>query len=344
MDCDPEIFFPTYTVFRTEQIYIAGDDNISEMCHAAKNLYNQVNFEIRKVYFWNLNNPDNKEKIPKYNVLANQFKGTMNFRLLYSSTAQWVIRKVVDNWNSYFKAIKKIIDQAEVEKLTLRNEKITGIDLGVENIVAIANNIGERSIVVKGSILKSVNQFYNKIRKQLISVYDRQPVMCMLSNRKIVYDRLSSKVRLITAKRARIGINEFWKQKVQLGKKGNQNFVSIPHDKLINQIVYKANETGITVITLNEAHTSKCSFLDDESVEHHDTYRGKRIKRGLFRSATGKLINADVNGALNIIRKVFPNAFKMNPNGIAGTLTFPLRLSIKDLLNKKVFNEIPGIS
>jgi len=74
-------------------------------------------------------------------------------------------------------------------------------------------------------------------------------------------------------------------------------------------IEYKAEEIGISVIKKEESHTSKCSFLDDESIEHHDSYVGKRISRGLFRSITGKLINADVNGVLNIIKKAIPKAF-----------------------------------
>ncbi len=87
----------------------------------------------------------------------------------------------------------------------------------------------------------------------------------------------------------------------------------------MNQITYKAEQTGINVIKQDESHTSKCSFLDNESVEHHETYLGKRIRRGLFRSAKGILINADVQGALNIIRKAFSNAFPQgNADGIEG--------------------------
>ena len=91
-------------------------------------------------------------------------------------------------------------------------------------------------------------------------------------------------------------------------------------------LTYKCELVGIQVITNNESHTSKCSFLDNEPICRQEHYAGKRVKRGLFRSATGKLINADLNGALNIIRKVIPAAFS---EGIEGAAVHPLPLGIK---------------
>jgi len=88
---------------------------------------------------------------------------------------------------------------------------------------------------------------------------------------------------------------------------------------------YKAEEEGIKTIIVNEAHTSKCSFLDDETIKHHARYLGKRICRGLFKTLSGKIINADVNGAYNIIKKAFPNAFA---NGIHGAGCHPVRLEV----------------
>jgi Transposase and inactivated derivatives len=92
---------------------------------------------------------------------------------------------------------------------------------------------------------------------------------------------------------------------------------------LINQIKYKAEEKGINVILQEESHTSKCSFLDSESVEHHDKYVGKRFKRGLFRSVKGKIINADVNGAYNIIKKAIPK--------VVGNQRFPYPKNLRFL-------------
>lgn len=111
-----------------------------------------------------------------------------------------------------------------------------------------------------------------------------------------------------------------------MGKKNNQNFIHIPFRKLIHKIQYKAEGHGIQVVLQEENHTSKCSFLDQESIEHHAQYIGRRQGRGLFKSAAGTFINADVNGAYNIIRKAIPKAFNMD--GIEGVGLHPRRLSI----------------
>ena len=105
-----------------------------------------------------------------------------------------------------------------------------------------------------------------------------------------------------------IGYNPEWKQNCRIGKKNTQNFVTIPYNKLIQQLEYKAAEQGIMVIKQEESFSSKCSFLDNESIEHHRKYLGRRIASGLFKSQKGIIINADVNGAYNIMKKAFLNA------------------------------------
>ena len=105
-----------------------------------------------------------------------------------------------------------------------------------------------------------------------------------------------------------IGYNPDWKQNCHLGKRNNQNFVTIPFYKLIQQLNYKAEAMGITVIKQEESHSSKCSFLDNEPIIHHDKYQGKKISRGLFKSKEGIIINADVNGGYNILKKAFLDA------------------------------------
>jgi len=100
-----------------------------------------------------------------------------------------------------------------------------------------------------------------------------------------------------------LGYNEFWKTEINIGKKNNQNFVNIPFHKLAWMVEHKARRVGLNVIKHEESYTSKCSFLDLEDVKKHEVYKGKRIERGLFKSFDGSLINADVNGSLNILRK-----------------------------------------
>lgn len=122
-----------------------------------------------------------------------------------------------------------------------------------------------------------------------------------------------------------IGYNKSWKQNIKLGDKNNQNFVSIPFYKLIEMIKYKSEMVGLNVILNEESYTSKCSFLDLETITKHESYLGERIKRGLFKSSKGILINADVNASYNIMRKVVPNLF--NKDGIEGVSAHPVKIN-----------------
>ena len=124
-----------------------------------------------------------------------------------------------------------------------------------------------------------------------------------------------------------VGKNAGWKQECGMGTQNNQNFVQIPHARFIDILAYKARARGIAFITVEESYTSKCSFIDGEDMCHHDRYLGRRIMRGLFRSKEGILINADLNGALNIIRKAVPNAFA---EGIEAVVVRPTRTSLRD--------------
>jgi putative transposase len=178
--------------------------------------------------------------------------------------------------------------------------------------------------------------------------------MCLLKDKKIICRKTGRAIQILTWNRNKkikdimhkyskwiveycllhnigtivIGYNPNWKQEINLGKKTNQNFVFIPSDKLVKMIKYKAEEIGISVIEKEESYTSKCSFLDGESNEHHNVYMGERISRGLFRSEKGTIINADVQGAYNIIKKAIPEAFKkLSVDWIEDVGLHPLRIN-----------------
>ncbi len=231
----------------------------------------------------------------------------------------------------------EVIYEREIVPVDIDSTLVAGIDLGVNNLATIASNQpGFVPILVNGRPLKALNQYYNKCRASLQSQlpqgrFDSHRLDILADKRKRQlesYLHVASRRIIDILVQHRIGAlvigkNNGWKQHVELGKRNNQLFVSIPHTRFIELLTYKAELVGIVVRTTEEHHTSKCSFLDGESIEHHEHYMGQRIQRGLFVSATGKRINADVNGAYNMIVKVVPNAFG---NGRGGVVVHPVRL------------------
>ncbi|GCF08016.1 RNA-guided endonuclease InsQ/TnpB family protein [Dictyobacter arantiisoli] len=209
---------------------------------------------------------------------------------------------------------------------------IAGIDVGMNNLAALTSNKpGFVPVIVNGRGIKSTNHFYNKRRAQLQKSLGRTgstPRMQTLTNtrnRRIEQDLHHASRFLLDVLVADgigtliIGKNDGWKQDANLGKRTNQHFVQIPHARFIAMLTYKAERVGIRVILTEESYTSKASFLDrdplptykkGETTEHQ--FSGKRIKRGLYRAKDGRLINADINGSGNIVRKVAPNAFGLD--------------------------------
>ncbi len=211
--------------------------------------------------------------------------------------------------------VVEIVYKKTISPKLLNNDKIIAIDLGVCNLITTVNNNGLKPFVIKGGVVKSINQYYNKERARIQSIYDRQGIKTGKKLQKLTHKRnhkISRKIIdycvLNDIGAVIVGYNPDWKQNCHLGKRNNQNFVTIPFYKLIQQLNYKAEAMGITVIKQEENHTNKCSFLDNEPIRHHDKYQGKRTSRGLFRSKKGIIINADVNGSYNILKKAFLNA------------------------------------
>ena len=237
-----------------------------------------------------------------------------------------------------FYVVEVVYEQAIVQT-EVDPDLIAGIDIGLNNLATLtANKDGFVPRIVNGRPLKSINQWYNKkrahIQSQLTSnryTTNRLERMTNKRTRRIDHYLHTASRRIIDLLVAEgigtliIGNNEQWKQEINLGKQTNQNFVCIPHARFIQMLTYKAQLVGIVVIVTEESYTSKCSFLDNEPIKKHKTYLGRRIKRGLFRAADGRLINADVNGASNIIRKAAPNAFGL---GSRGHVVCPIRLAV----------------
>jgi len=218
----------------------------------------------------------------------------------------------------------KILIAYSVPKAPLKedNGKVLGIDLGLNNLMSVVSNTKDfRPLIYDGKPLKAINQFCNKQIANLKSLSKNvitEKICSVFRNRMnqindcfhkyssdLINQAVSNGFNTII-----IGKNQSWKQEINLGTKNNQNFVQIPFNKLISKIRYKASLKGIKVIETEESYTSKCSFFDDEFPCKHETYLGERVFRGLFKSSKG-FINADLNGALNIIKKVL-NDFNSN--------------------------------
>lgn len=205
-----------------------------------------------------------------------------------------------------------------------------GIDFGVNNLAAIVGNDGS-CLLYKGGVVKAANQWFNKQRAKYVSILDRakQPHNTNMLNslsknrnnfiRNYMHKVSSDIIQHCVAHEIGtiiMGKNEGWKQNSNIGKKNNQTFVSIPFSLLQQMITYKAERAGITVIMQEESYTSKASFLDGDVIPVHkkgcsikQVFSGKRCSRGLYKSADGTIINADLNGAANILRKAIPAAF-----------------------------------
>lgn len=220
---------------------------------------------------------------------------------------------------------------------------IAAIDIGVDNLAAVtSNHKGFRPILVNGKHIKSVNQFYNKRKAELQSklkgnrkTSNRITAISTKRNARVDHYLHASSAYIIRILVQHgigtlvIGKNEGWKQDINIGKRNNQNFVSIPHARFIQQLEYKAMLAGIAVVITEESYTSKASSLDGDEIPVHGKtktkplFSGRRVKRGLYKSKNGTLINADINGSANILRKVFPKAFG---EGIEGFVVNPLRI------------------
>ena len=261
-----------------------------------------------------------------YNVISfNQFKKrelkdgyvtlpkTKSLRFKVKNTNLHFINVVPKN--DYIQV--NFIYKKEEKEFKTDNRRYMAIDLGIDNLATCTSNVMQ-SFIVDGKKVKHINQFYNKKMAQVKSElkvknnkeksHKTRQLTLKRNNkiddyfhkasRHIINQAVSNDVRTII-----VGHNKNWKQEVNMGKFNNQKFVQMPFDKLIHQLKYKGKLEGINVVEVEEGYTSKCSFLDNEVLECHEKYCGKREYRGMFKSSSGKMLNADINGSFNIMRK-----------------------------------------
>ena len=231
--------------------------------------------------------------------------------------------------------VVELIFQVPLEQeMKESKQRYMSVDLGIDNLATIVTNTGRRPVLVKGKNIKSINQRYNQLKAHYMGIlrHGKNPKEGPFTSKRLekinhkrfnqmkgLFHKASCQIEQMALEEdidtIIIGQNKDWKQNSNMGKKNNQSFVSIPHSLLIQMITYKAERHGIKVIVTEESYTSKASFLDHDEIpvysenDSKKSFSGKRIKRGLYRSKNGTLLNADVNGAANIMRKVFEKAF-----------------------------------
>ena len=263
--------------------------------------------------------PHYKEKLAQVIFYAETIKGGQSGKPLafltptnncFTIKSEKPYKQVVVTPKTFGFVIEVQYEQEKTLKAKTKKNNFCCVDIGLNNLCAITSD-QHSPILINGRIVKSFNQYYNKNKSQKTSRkrYFRLENYFHNVSKLIVENCASHNIGKII-----IGKNDGWKSGMKLGKKTNQNFQSVPFCNLMQKIQYKAEALGIEVIFTEESYTSQASFIDRDYIPVYDknsktekNFTGTRVKRGLYRSASGILLNADCNGSANIGRKVFPN-------------------------------------
>lgn len=240
------------------------------------------------------------------------------------------------------------IYETECIQRNLNTQNALALDLGVNNLVTAVSSTG-KSFIVDGKRLKSINQWFNKENARLQSIKDKQHFGKKPTNRqKAIARDCNNKVNDYMNKAARMiidycinndigtliaGYNVTFQRNSHIGKQNNQNFVNIPYGRLRDKLAYMCELNGITYVEQEESYTSKASFWDKDNIPVYNNdnpkeyeFSGNRVHRGLYETTNGKTFNADINGALNIMRK--SSVVDMNILYGRGEVDTPIRIRI----------------
>ena len=224
-------------------------------------------------------------------------------------------------YNKNDKILCELIYEKEIEQVK-KNDKVASIDIGLENLFTIAFNYNKKGISIKGTKLKAINQYFNKEKARLQSMLPNKQYVSKFINQ-LLYKRIeqlrnyigyytNKLIEILRTERISklvVGYNKGWKQEINIGSKNNQSFVNIAFRKILDILRYKLEDNGIEYKEQEESYTSKASYLDNDEIPIYKEetneikFNGRRIKRGIYKSKQGKIINADLNGALNILKK-----------------------------------------
>ena len=276
--------------------------------------------------------------------LYKKLNGKQKLNIPFTFNIQGKVKQIIIKPFDQGKAFQ-IYYQYEEDKIELpytESSRILGLDLGINNFVTGVCYPSGHSFIVNGKPLKSYNRWYNKTKARLQSELEIKQhkkwshrLSKITQKRDWFVDNYFNQIVNVIVKKCIskqigtvvLGYNATWKQGINLGKKNNQNFSYIPYLRFIQKLTFKLESLGIKLIVQEESYTSKCSFLDKEEIKKHETYLGKRIKRGLFQTSNGKFVNSDVNGAANILKKVIGNSI-YDSNLIVGLTLNPIKIQI----------------
>ena len=254
---------------------------------------------------------------------------------------------IVPKHNGKFFEVRYMLDDVEHEKVELDKTKAIAIDLGVNNLATCVTNTGE-SFIVDGRKLKSINQWYNKQLARLSSIKDKQGTKGYTDSQYLITRKRNNRVQDYVYCAAKkivsycvenkignvvVGYNDGFQDNPNLGRVNNQNFVMIPFGKFKSRLEYLCKQSGINYVEQEESYTSKASFFDNDEMPTWNprnptkaTFSGKRVKRGLYQTKSGKFVNADVNAALNILKK--SNLTDLSVLQARGYVNEPLRIRV----------------
>lgn len=289
---------------------------------------------------------DNKLLIPFSNLYKKTHKPiSINMPPILADKKIKEIR-IIPKVNARFFEIQYTYEKY-IEQKKLNNQNALAIDLGINNLCTCVTSNGY-SFIIDGKRLKSINQWYNKENAKLQSIKDKQWIDNITLRQSIILNNRNNKLNDYMNKAARyivdycinndignivVGYNETFQRNSDIGKRNNQTFVNIPYGKLRDKLEYLCKLYGINIIKQEESYTSKASFFDKDNIpiycdNNHNAYSfsGQRIKRGLYKTGSNKLINADINGALNIMRK--SSVVDINILYSRGEVDTPIRIRI----------------
>ncbi|WP_270468558.1 RNA-guided endonuclease InsQ/TnpB family protein [Catenibacterium mitsuokai] len=255
--------------------------------------------------------------------------------------------RIIPKANARFFEVQYIY-KAECIQRNLNTNNALALDLGINNLVTAVSSKG-KSFIIDGRRLKSINQWFNKENARLQSIKDKQHFGKKTTNRqKTIARNRNNKVNDYMNKAACkvidyciandigtliVGYNETFQRGSNIGKQNNQNFVNIPYGLLRSKLEYLCELNDIIFVKQEESYTSKASFWDKDEMPVYNAdnpteyqFSGTRVHRGLYKTANGKTFNADINGALNIMRK--SSVVDMNILYSRGEVDTPVRIRI----------------